>query len=172
MQQAIRSLAQPRPDGVYIYYATLAVAAGETAEAERVLALLNRPQEPLATWRDIVLAQQELAGDSPGAAIERLRSRGDALPELCRPVAVLLIGLADVRSSDGNVCREGLLNLLTLPAAYGKEQPELAAAGLYHAAAWLDKLKDAAGAAAVRRELASRYAGTYFEAGLRGEAKH
>jgi hypothetical protein len=47
---------------------------------------------------------------------------------------------------------------------YGSEQLELAAAGLYHAAQGLDKLKDAASAAAVRRELASRYGGTHFGA--------
>src|SRR5207244_4859063 len=123
--------------------------------AERVMALLNRAQEPLATWRDIVFAQQELAGESSGAGIERLRSRQDALPEPCRPVALLLIGMADVRSTNGDTCRDGLLNLLTLPAIYAGQQPDLAAAGLYHAAHGLDKLKDAAGAAAVRRELAS-----------------
>ena len=29
VQPAIRALAQPRPEGVYVYYATLAIAAGE-----------------------------------------------------------------------------------------------------------------------------------------------
>jgi len=60
---------------------------------------------------------------------------------------------------------------LTLPAIYGDEQVELAAAGLYYAASALDKLKDMSGAAAVRRELASQYAGTHFGANLRGAAK-
>jgi len=172
VQQVIRSLPQPRADGVYVYYATLAIAAGETAEAERMMALLNRSQEPIATWREIVLAEQELAARSPGAAIERLKSRQGATPELCRPVSAFLLGMADMQSTDGNVCREGLLSLLTLPAVYSRQQPELAAAGLYHAAVGLDKLKDAAGAATLRRELASRYVGTYFELKQRGEAKH
>jgi hypothetical protein len=172
VEQAIRSLAQPRRDGVYVYYATLAIAAGETAEAERVMALLNRSQEPIATWREIVLAEQELAAGSPGAAMERLKSRQGATPEPCRPVSAFLLGMADMQSTDGNVCREGLLSLLTLPAVYSRQHPELGAAGLYHAAVGLDKLKDAAGATALRRELASRYVGTYFELKLRGEAKH
>ena len=58
-----------------------------------------------------------------------------------------------------------------LPGGF-RVHPDLAAAGLYHAAVGLDKLKDATGAAAVRRELASRYVGTYFELKQRGEAKH
>jgi hypothetical protein len=171
VQQVIRSLPQPRPDGVYVYYATLAIAAGETVEAQRVMTPLNRSQEPIATWHDIVLAQQELAAGSPGAAIERLKTRHDAVPEPCRPLVLFLIGLTDSQSTDGNVCRDGLLSLLTLPAIYSRQHPDLAAAGLYHAAVGLDKLKDATGAAAVRRELASRYVGTYFELKLRGEAK-
>ena len=65
--------------------------------------------------------------------------------------------------------RAEVLDLLTLPAHYSSQQPELAAAGLYHAASALDKLKDAAGAAAVRRELGSRYTGTHF--GIEGRAK-
>ena len=42
VQQAIRGMTQPRPEGVYVYYATLALAAGEPAEADRVLASLRR----------------------------------------------------------------------------------------------------------------------------------
>src|SRR5205807_7500840 len=41
VQQAIRDLAQPRPVGAYVYYGTLAVAAGETPEVERMLPLLQ-----------------------------------------------------------------------------------------------------------------------------------
>src|SRR5207245_10251395 len=97
-------------------------------------------------------------------AIGQLRARLGNLPGPCRPTALLLIGLADMRATDEEVRKGGLLSLLSLPAIYGGEQPELAAAGLYHAAAALDKLKDIAAAAAVRRELASRYAGTHFGA--------
>jgi hypothetical protein len=163
MQQAIRDLAQPRPVGAYVYYATLALAAGETAEVERMLPLLHGPNGG-DVWQTIVHAQQELASSSPGPAIDQLRSQRDSLPPHCRPTALLLLGQADVRSTDEDVCRGGLLSLLALPAVYGNQQPELAAAGLYHAANALDKLKDAGGAAAVRRELASRYAGTHFGA--------
>jgi hypothetical protein len=72
--------------------------------------------------------------------------------------------LADTQSTDEAKIRDGILTLLTLPAAYRRDQPELAAAGLYHAAAGLDKLKDDRGAAAVRYELTSQLGATYFGA--------
>jgi hypothetical protein len=171
VQQMMRTMAQPRPEGAYVYYATLAIAGGEASEAERVLPLLGSNDETTSAWRDIVLAQQELAADSPEAAIERLRLRRDILPEPCRPVGLFLTGLADIRSSDEETIRDGVLALLTLPAVYAAKQPELAAASLYHAASALDKLKDTSGAAAVRRELTSRYVGTYFGGKSRGQAR-
>jgi hypothetical protein len=172
VQQAIRSTAQPRPAGAYVYYATLAIAAGAVGEAERVLPLLTGEQGDIPTWRDIVLAEAELAADMAGPAVERLKAERDALPEACRPAALFVLGEADAQSTDEETCRDGLLELLTLPAVYGVQQPELAAAGLYRAVQALDKLKDGTGAAAVRRELASRYAGTHFGAKSRDESKH
>jgi hypothetical protein len=172
VQTTIRTMAQPRPEGAYVYYATLAIAAGQMSEAERVLPQLNGEDPAISAWRDIVAAQQELASESPGQAVERLRLRRDMIPEPCRPVGLFLVGIGGVRSPDEETARDGLLALLMLPAVYGQKQPELAAAGLYHAAATLDKLKDKPGAAAMRRELASQYAGTHFGAKWRGEAKN
>ncbi len=163
VQQVIRDLAQPRPVGAYVYYATLALAAGETAEVERILPLIQGANDADA-WQALIRAQREATSDSHGPSVEQLRLQRDALPPLCRPTALLVLGLADVQSMNEKICRDGLLSLLELPAIYGTEQPELAAAGLYHAAMTLDKLKDAKGAAAVRRELATRYSGTHFGA--------
>lgn len=163
VHQAIRDLAQPRPVGAYVYYATLAAAAGETSEVDRIMSLIQAANGG-DIWQTIVRAQQGVTSQSRGAAVEQLRSQRDGLPPLCRPTALFVLGLADVQSTSEDTFRDGLLSLLALPAIYGGEQPELAAAGLYHAAAALDKLKDAKGAAAVRRELASRYAGTHFGA--------
>src|SRR5205823_9072785 len=89
VQQAIRDLAQPRPVGAYVYYATLAVAAGETAEVERMLPLLAGANGG-DMWQTIVRAQQELHSDSQGPAIEQLRSQRDTLPPLCRPTGLLV----------------------------------------------------------------------------------
>jgi hypothetical protein len=163
VEQLIRTIPQPRPSSAYVYYATLAVAAGDSAEAERVLPLLEAATG-VEIWPTLIRAEQELASGSSGQAIQQLHSKREALPPAARPAALLMLGLADSQSTDEDVCRSGLIDLLSLPAIYGSEQPELAAAGLYHAAQALDKLKDASGAAAVRRELTSRYADTHFGA--------
>jgi hypothetical protein len=161
VQVAVRSMAAPRPEGMYVYYASLAIAAGEASEAERVLRSLTSRDGELLAWRGLLAAQQELAASSPGPALEQLRSASGSLPASCRPAALYWLGLADSQSSDPGTCKDGILRLLALPAEYGEAQPELAAAGLYHAAAALAKLKDDRGAEAVRGELAGRYGGTW-----------
>ena len=86
-------------------------------------------------------------------------------------MGLYLLGLAGTKCENDNDVRDGLLALLSLPANYAGEQPELAAAGLYHAAAALDKLKDGRGAAAVRRELTTRFPGTHFGGLSRGNMR-
>jgi hypothetical protein len=161
VQQAIRGMTQPRPEGVYVYYATLALAAGEPAEAERVLASLRTSEPVLAQWRDVILAQREVQAGAPGAAVATLQSQRGELVDACRPAALYWLGQAQLQSAEAGTVSDGLLDLLTLPAEYATRDRELAAAGLYQAAAALDKLKDASGAAALRQELARQYGGTH-----------
>jgi hypothetical protein len=161
VQQTIRGLTQPRPEGAYVYYASLSAAAGQPSEAERVLPSIKREDPHLSAWRDIIQAEQELTAQSPAAAVERLHLRRDVLPDPARPVALLICGTVDAQSADEAMRQEGLLMLLTLPAVYGTAHPELAAAGLYQAALVLDKLKESRGAAALRRELTAHYGQTH-----------
>jgi hypothetical protein len=171
LQATIRTLPTPRPEGISIYYASLALAAGDTAEAQRVMPSLRGDTPELAAWRELLVVQQELLANSPGTAVDQLRTKLDALPAACRPAGLYWMGLADVQNADEDRCRDGILRLLTLPAEFGREQPELAAAGLYHAAAALAKLKDDRGATAVRGELTSRYGGTLHAQKLRAKAE-
>jgi hypothetical protein len=162
VQQVIRTFSQPRLEGVYVYYASLAIAAGEMAEAERVLPQLVTGE--MVWWRRLVEAEGELkrGEGAMGSLFRRLRESEEEWPRACRPVGLLLMGTAGIQSEDEGEVRGGLLALLTLPASYATEQPELEAAGLYHAAVALDKLKDERGAATVRRELTTRFPGTHF----------
>lgn len=171
VEKAIRGLSQPRAEGAYVYYASLAFAANDFAAAERVLGSIRGETAQAAHWRAIILAQQELSAGSPGSSTSALRAAAHSHPDSCRPAALYLVGLADSQSPDEATCRDGILALLTLPAEYGRSQPELAAAGLYHAAAALDKLKDDRGAVAVRYELTAAYASTQYATRLRNESK-
>jgi hypothetical protein len=144
-----------------VYYATLALAAGQPAEAGRVLEALPTDDRLLAQWRDIIQAQREVLAGRPGTALAVLQSQRSELAEACRPAALYWLGRGQLLSTDASAVSDGLLDLLTLPAEYASRDRELAAAGLYEAAAGLDKLKDARGAAALRQELARQYGGTY-----------
>jgi hypothetical protein len=170
VQQAIRSMTQPRPAGVYVYYATLAIAAGEPAEADRVLDSLRGDDPLLSQWRAVILSQREVQSGQPGAAVSPLVVLRPELTGHCRPAALYWLGLAQVAAADEATVRDGLLDLLSLPAEEPADR-ELAAAGLYQAAIALDKLKDGRGAAACRQELARQYGGTYHAKVLAGRGK-
>jgi hypothetical protein len=160
VQQAIRTMTQPRPAGVYIYYATLALVAGEPAEADRVLDSLRGDDPLLSQWRAIILAQREVQAGTPGTAVAALQAIRSELTSHSRPAALYWLGMAQVASSDEETIKDGLLDLLSLPAEEPRDR-ELAAAGLYQAALTLDKLKDDRGAAALRQELARQYGGSW-----------
>ncbi|MDX1946799.1 MAG: hypothetical protein SFU86_15465 [Pirellulaceae bacterium] len=162
VQQAIRSMAQPRPEGVYLYYASLAIAAGDLPAADKVLPSVKGTEQLAAGWREIVLAQREIAASGAGSQVGNLQSQLATLPADCRPAALLLVGQTLAASANPEVAQDGILLLLTLPAEYGRRDGDLAAAGLYHAAAALDKLNEDRASAAVRRELRTQYASTYF----------
>jgi alkylated DNA nucleotide flippase Atl1 len=159
-QQAIRDIAPPRPAGVYVYYATLALAAGEPAEAERVLPFITEDSPELAAWRRVILAQREvLAGGTPEAA-SQLADELATIPPTVRPAALYWVGRSRLLSSDDSIVRDGLLDLLSIPAEYPQVDAELAAAALYLAADQLDKVKDDEGAAAIRQEISRQYGHT------------
>ncbi len=170
VQQAIRTMTQPRPAGVYVYYATLALAAGQPAEADRVLDSLRGDDPQLSRWRAIILAQREVQAGTPGTAVAALQALRPDLTSDCRPAALYWLGLAQIASSDEATIRDGLLDLLSLPAEEPRDR-ELAAAGLYQAAIALDKLKDGRGAAALRQELARQYGGTFHAKQLAAAGK-
>ncbi len=160
VQQAIRDMAQPRPAGVYTYYATLALAAGEPAEAERVLPFMTEETPELAAWRRVVLAQRELLAGSAGEAASQLAAELATVPPTVRPAALYWIGRSRLLAEDALVVRDGLLDLLSIPAEYPRGDADLAAAALYLAAEQLDKVKDEQGAAAIRQELLRQYSPT------------
>jgi hypothetical protein len=165
------ALAQPRPPAAGLYYATLALAAGETAEAEQFLARLPTEPEAIGQWRMIALAQAEILAGKTGTNVAELSARRDDFTKATRPAAIYWLGMASLSRPERETQLDGLLDLLTLDASYGQSHPELAAAGLYQAMLALDKLKDDAGSAAVRQELLQRYAGTAQAAKVRGRAK-
>ncbi len=158
--KAAQQMPPPIPKGVYLYYATLAFAAGEPARATQVLAAVTDRQGPLAELREIAKAQGEVVAGSPGQAVGRLLLAVDQLTSDNKPLALYWLGIARLQSDRERVRQEGIVQLLHLPALYGKSHPTLAAAGLYQAMLALRKQNNPAGRRALRGELLARYGQT------------
>jgi hypothetical protein len=163
--RTIASMASPRPPAARIYYATLALAAGEVDQATQALEGL----EELPQLKAIVAAQMELTRGQADSADEALQSLRGQLPEHLKPLAWYWSGQARLASADADTRTAGLLDLLRIAAIHGQEHAELAGAGLYTVMHALAKAGDATGSIATRRELLERYGQTWHARLLRDE---
>jgi hypothetical protein len=163
--KAIQAMRQPRPEGIYIYYATLAIAAGQVEKADPVLAAIKSSSGPIAELKLIALAQSAAttAANGTNTEMRQLAERLDALSARTRPLALYCLGTARLtEAQDRNDRQAGVLDLLRIPAHYGNHQPELAAAALYRVATELKAMEDERGSVAVRNELLDRFSKTHF----------
>jgi hypothetical protein len=167
--KTVGEMRQPRPEGTRIYYATLALSAGEVDAGLRVLSGIQSQHKSLAELRQIALAQAEVVGGRAGPAVEGLAASLDRLEANNRPLALYWLGMARVTAPDPALRQTALLRLLHLPALYEKQYPDLAAAGLYQTLQAFLAAGDRDDAAAVRRELLDRYGQTYHAAQVRAE---
>lgn len=163
---AARAMSAPHPDGVYLYYATLALAADDSGSSLNMLKRVEGKHRPAAELKQIVLAHHEVLAGKPGGEVARLEATADSMLPQNQAVAHYWLGLAKTEQAKKENRLEGVLQLLRIPALYGKQFPELAGAGLYHAMATLKDLEDVKGSLAVRRELQVRYAHTTHAAKL------
>lgn len=168
---AVGRMKQPRPAAARVYYATLALAAGQQQTADRVLDGLDADNVNAAQLRDITIAQQEVLAGSPGAGVERLEKSLDQFTATNKPLALYWLGLAKAASKNEKTKKEGVLHLLYLPAIYGAQQPDLAAAALHRSMQALEEMGSARGSIAVRSELRNKYGQTYHAKKLSSEVK-
>lgn len=162
--KAVTELNKPIPDVTRIYYATLALAAGDEAKAEAVLRNFTPSAPIVQQLRDIAFAQREVLTGKRGNAVQYLEDNLESFSPVIRPAALYWIGRAALQSSDERTRQQGMLQLLRIAAVYGDRQPELAAAGLYFTMEAMTQNSAAAQAAAVRKELLERYGHTYYAA--------
>ena len=165
--QSIGRMQKPLPPGARIYYASLAAAAGETATAAKLIKQLESADAVIIQLREITLAELEIADNQPGAVVQRVAIGLTEYAPLTRPLADYCVGRAKLLSADDRTRREGIVQLLRLPALYGTEHPELAAAGLFVSMQSLVKLGDNKGSISLRRELLDRYGQTFYASKVR-----
>ncbi len=169
VMEALKTVKEPALPGLVLSAASLALEAGETAEADRLMArVASSPTRAIQDLLLVLRARRTLSDADPAPALELL-GKASRDPEFSqRPVALYWLGLARSRADDPDQRRLGVLDLLTLPAAYGDDQPELAAAGLYQGWKTLEALNDPE-SAVLRTQLSRQYASTVFGQKLAAE---
>lgn len=166
LSEAWQRLQTPPRPAAHVYRATVALAAGERATAEQVVAeLADQPR-----WQALVRVPLQLATGQPELALQTLSENDGAVADDLRPVLLYWSGRARMAQTGADVRQEGLLTLLRLAALHGSEQPELAAAALEIVRQALADQGDAKGSIAVRRELLDRYGHTWHARRLRAES--
>lgn len=166
VKRARESLARPTPSGLGLYVAALHGAAGNAAEAEAELAAVADTPRDLGEFKAILRVSLGRAGGrrADRDALESIAQGG--LPA-SRPLARLVLGKAMIGSAEEAERRDGLIQLLHVPALFGEAQPELAAEALELSARTLAELGDAE-ADLLGKELQRKYAGTVAAGRARG----
>ena len=167
VRDAIRAMKR-RPPGAFVYYGTMALAAEDEAQATVALNLVKPSSSPqLVELKTILAAQSEVEAGKPGRAVAALRAQIDRMSSVNRPLAWYWLGMAKLRAEPRSRVQSGILDLLRVPALFGEQVPELAAAALFAVMQSLTDQDDVRGSVAVRNELLIRYGQTYFA----GQAK-
>ncbi len=166
--KTLEGLKPPVPPGLWLYAGTLAMTAGDSVAADRLLGQVKSDTRAIRELLQIAAAQREMLDGQPGASVASLKREAKQAAFVNKPLAHYWLGLAGAASADETRMREGVLELLHLPALYGQSHPELAAAGLYQAQKALEA-KDDPAATTLRSELLTRYAATTFAARLQSE---
>lgn len=159
---------RPRPPGMYVYLATLAIAADQPKLAEQALRAVPSSDPLMAQWRRLIAAQQAVLTEAGNEALQELAGDATEWDPAGRPFVDYWLGRACLL--DPKRRETGMLYLLRVPALNGNEQPELAGAALYWVwQALVDDGKTLKGVA-VRRELLDHYGQTHFAREMRSVA--
>ncbi len=160
LQNAIRQIPLPRHPASYIYFASMAVAAGDAAQAKKVLAALPAENAPWLGWKKLVALQVELAEAGAVPELAKLEKELAGGPPLLR--AAFLFSLSQTRDEPNETeQRELQADLATLGMVYQLNAPEVAAMALSQLADSLRRQGHTRQAAAVLAELETRYAESY-----------
>jgi len=164
---AAKSIGSSAPDGVLVYMASLAIAAEDFIEAESWKGQIRSGNPTLKQWPTLLTAQSRIqTGDLIGARAD-LAPLIHSLEPWNQPVAWYLLGICGARSSEFLRIENGVLDLLHVPALYGTDHPELAAAALSESYAALKRIQQPEQAQDIRRQLLLYYGGTIHAEQLR-----
>ena len=160
--QTIGKLPKPLPPAARIYYATMAMTAGNYAAAERVLAGLAGAKGSLAELLLIANVQSDLGQGKDSGALAKLCAAESKISDPNRALALYWCGVGTAKADlDG-----GLLLLMRVAALHSQSHPELAAAALAAAGTEIQNQKSdhplhKKRVSILRRELLRSFPGSY-----------
>ena len=160
--QKVAAFPHPRPVGLYYYGASISIAAGDAATAQRMMqGIPDRGRG--VHWRLMLYVQQELREGKPGDACTRLAAATGSLADEDRAIGWYWGGRAMLaKANSQQQGDEALLQLLRVPAVFGQQQAELSGAALHQCMSYLESHDQAGPSVKVRRELLDRYRFTYY----------
>ncbi|MEX0793135.1 MAG: hypothetical protein WD045_08365 [Pirellulaceae bacterium] len=165
-----QGMGSPTPPGILIYYASLAQTAEDWESADRVIQAIPTGDKPGGEWRELLEIQRLLTEKKHDEVIEQLAGKVESLPAKVRPIAYYYLGKAKAASDTPSMVRDGVVDLLHIPAlASGGAYRQLSAAALYEARRAFERLKEPEPRASVQRELLQQYSETYHAALLQSE---
>ncbi|MFT5303090.1 MAG: hypothetical protein ACI814_003908 [Mariniblastus sp.] len=152
------------PPGFSLYLASIQIESGQTATAIQSLQRIDvKGDANLNDWHNVLLARAKQVDNDPIAAQTLLTPIAQRLQSPARPLALFYLGtsMASMPGVSDSEFSRAMLMLLKLPALYGANSPELAAAALFQAAE-IAKLRGMNSVAQkLREELLKRYPHTY-----------
>lgn len=155
---AVGQLPPPWPIAARVYYATLAVAAGEYARAATAL---NDPAPELAPWREVIAVEVacHTGQEVPDAA--RVAERWPGWNGALRVAALFALGRYLLQQNDPAHTSQGLLHLLRIAAEHPSGvDAEPVAVALHRAMTALEAQNDPLASLALRREIQEKFAHT------------
>ncbi|PQO36686.1 hypothetical protein [Blastopirellula marina] len=166
---AAKQLGRGAPDGVFVYLASLAIAAEKYPEAETWQKKIRSGNLILKEWPELLSAYTLVQSGKLAEARQQLEPKIHAFQPWNQPVAWYLLGISGTHSKEFVAIENGILDLLHLPAIYGHEHPELSAAALAEADQALQRIQQADKASRLRHQLLFFYGGTLHAEHLRAQ---
>lgn len=161
------------PESTFIMYSTLAFAARQNEEADRILQQLTATQDISKNMTSAVKLQRAyLSGDETGLqVVHSLEPTIRSMDISSQIVATYWSGLVLLNSTSDLDQQKAMVNLITVAGKHGQKYPQLAASSLYaiynlladqrdRFVVGLSKAERQASRAAIRHEIVSRYSST------------
>lgn len=161
------------PESAFIMYSTLALAARQNEEADRILQQLSPTNDITKNMTSALTLQRAyLSGDESGLQlVNSLEPTIRSMDILSQIVANYWSGLVLLKSTNDLDQQKAMVHLITVAGNHGQKYPQLAASSLYaiynlladqrdRFVVGLSKAERQASRAAIRHEIVSRYSAT------------